>query len=564
MRGSFGSGFWIPGTGIRMILDNNLLNRRDTGISNKVPNRVLVKMFASRWATLIVIYGFLTAVRANDALEAAADATATAENDDESIESINVGTMDASQYTAYLEETMELLRGEDDRLFPWGVTDDTLDVQLEQCPDALPFAISILCSAASESSTQSEDATERKKKMALAATVSAWCLTDSPVNRVLFGTYNTTIFESVVRLLEVESGRNNYDNDTLQVVAAAGHLIWIAVYGNSVNHDAFVQAGAVPALGHAIVSLSLDHEAMVAAKAPKDENGNFQPVAIMFAAAALQNLAASYCGSAVVVNGTILSIEELGEDFDGEQDDPCCYWDWELVNNNKNNNNNTHRLAIASDSGRVQIDGSSVRHAMLQIPHLVDRLMEWSCRGPVYGDMMDATNPWIGENAVAGSVELQHEAKASIVPWAAAGALKNLLLEESARVLVAPKTACFCWLGESPDWLEANKAEGVLHHMRPWNPCWFGGHPHIDSEEEEGSVLCVDSSLEFHVVVGESNYSCEEMLSPELCRTSADATTGALATDVCCACGGGVADRTSANSQRVAAAFREKADEEEL
>jgi len=82
-------------------------------------------------------------------------------------------------------------------------------------------------------------------------------------------------------------------------------------------------------------------------------------------------------------------------------------------------------------------------------------------------------------------------------------------------------------LSHSSDWLEENKGEGVLHHMRRPDPCWFENDDHTGK-------LCIDKHF-----LDIEGYTCEDYddASEEECEQVDKA--GTKAESACCACGGG-------------------------
>jgi hypothetical protein len=218
----------------------------------------------------------------------------------------------------------------------------------------------------------------------------------------------------------------------------------------------------------------------------------------MWATAALQNLAASYCDT----------------EHDGR-----CYWDWNSINDN--------HVTITSDSLPIVSDGAWIRQRMLQIDGLVPALTEWACTGPVHGHASDA-NVFPGENGQAG----RDEANPNIVAWAATGALKNLALEPAAKPLMEASAAmpCLCRLKKSPDWLEKLKAKDALHFMRRGkSPCWF-------DDDDDDESLCIDDNF-----IDAQEYSCDSYGNPRPgdCDIADAVFPSITARQACCACGGG-------------------------
>ena len=294
------------------------------------------------------------------------------------------------------------------------------------------------------------------------------CITDNPPVRAKFSDV-PGIHQAVVDL--VRSGN-------AKLSAKACHVIYIASFANQRNQHGFFDAGAVQALAQIIL----------------DDSGSILPVQTMWAMAALQNLAASYCET---------------------EEDGRCYWMFP---------HGEHNLVIDPNSLPMISDGSAIRQAAIKIPGLVNELIEYACEGPVEGDV-EGGFILVGENAEAGRDEIDH----SIVPWAAAGALKNLAIDKEGRELIdrVDGVGCYCELKESDDWLEENKGEGLLLHLRTHIPCWI---------DNEGEVSCVDEFF-----WDEEGYSCKDYgphVTDDECEAK-DTATGMPAADMCCNCGGG-------------------------
>jgi hypothetical protein len=399
--------------------------------------------------------------------------------------------------TEQLVDASKKLRGDDHRLVQWDATEETAKAQPTVCPTALPIAANFLVSSSYQYIFQFQN---EKDLVQAALDVCIFCITDNPTNRATFAetanvTANNTIHGAIVGLLQV----GNF-------APMAAHLIYIATFANSRNHAGFVQANAVSVLSNIVLS-EHGHD---------KKTSNTPPISTMWAMAALQNLAASYCTT---------------------PDDGRCYWEWKRPSKSSFE----YALQISDDSGSMIIDGEPVRQAIASSTNLVHQLVQWSCRGPVQGKM-SSKNPFPGKNARSDVVH-EHEWSENILPWAATGALKNLVLDPEIRSIIlsdyAQSMSCFCYMSQSKDWLEANKGEGVLHHLRvDSDPCWFDFYGrHRDGEEE---VLCVDRV--FVDTVGNTceEYNGENILTKEDCtRQDHRKTIGIFAKTACCQCGGG-------------------------
>jgi hypothetical protein len=312
-----------------------------------------------------------------------------------------------------------------------------------------------------------EGSKEDNLRALLACEYATFCITDNPYQRAQFSKVHG-IHKAVVEL--VKTG-------TPQTSAMASHLIYISSFTNEKNQQGYFKAHAVDAVGVII----LNRKALA--------------VQSMWAMAALSNMAASYCATKA---------------------DGRCYWTFTKDQN---------YVVIGEDSLPIISDGTAIRQAAMQIPGLIAALTDSACQGPVKGT---ASDEYIlpGDNAVAG----RDDANPAIVPWAATSALKNLAVEPAAKPLMeGPALACYCRLKDSYDWLEENKGEGILLHLRPHDPCWN------ESDDDEPSGVCVDGYL-----LDEEGYYCEDygQVTDDECEAK-DVFSGVKAAELCCGCGGG-------------------------
>lgn len=358
---------------------------------------------------------------------------------------------------AELQKLLDDARGDDTRLMRWNASRHTRKRQDEGGCNSLGDVLDIVTNSRAD-----------QQLKGIACEFATFCITDNPGFRAAFSKHSG-IHSAVVNLLH---SSNTYAS------AMAGHLIYIASFSNAANDEGFAKAGAVSALSSAL------------------KNKPSTNLQLMWNAAALQNLAASYCDT----------------EHDGR-----CYWDWK---------ENVDHVIVTEDSLPMISDGSAVRREMVKDAELVKRLNELACTGPVKGKK-SSSNPFPGDNAVAG----KDDDSLNIVAWAAAGALKNLALEPSARASIETVMPCMCRLSHSADWLEENKGGGAIHHLRRDDPCWFG-------EKGDKYTLCVD-----HIFLDDEGYTCTdyEDASEKECRAK-DAASGVPATKACCECGGGDRD----------------------
>ncbi|KAI2503921.1 hypothetical protein MHU86_10568 [Fragilaria crotonensis] len=370
---------------------------------------------------------------------------------------ITSGSLDVVTLTTKdLEGLIDDLRGDDLRLMRWDATKHTKKRQNDGACESLQDALAVISSSSSTA-----------RLLGLACEYATFCVTNNHKQRSRLSEYNG-IHSSIVKLV---SSKNTHTS------AMASHLIYIATFANGVNHQGFINAGAVKKLAAVV------------------KNSKASQVQIMWAAAALQNLAASYC------------------DTEG---DGRCYWKWRK-------SNGEFSFELYSNKYTMNSDGEAVRQEMLGDQELVRSLIGLACRGPVGGEMT-SDNPFVGENAIVGT----HDEASSIVAWAAAGALKNLAIAAEARPMIEASIKCLCRLAHSPDWLEENKGEGAISHLRPSDPCWF------QDDNAQTGKLCVD-----HVFLDEEDYTCSDYGKATKQECLATDKNSNSAKEACCGCGGG-------------------------
>jgi hypothetical protein len=267
---------------------------------------------------------------------------------------------------------------------------------------------------------------------AKAAEAVTLLVTDHPSNRALIGS-TPGVLAALVELVD-RAWRDAVAHDanvaTLQTdhmfeaAEAAAEAIWILAFNSPPNHAALLELGAVETLG-----------ALVTAR---DVHGVATPArAAMWAAAALQNLAASYCATP----------------------DGRCTWWWDGP-----------RLVPRGGRASLTVDAEAARQRITAAPQLVAALVRYACEGPVGAhdpghDHDESASPWPSKAVV------ESRTAPSVVPWAAAGALKNLALSDVGAAAVlrrADAAACLCALAwSSRDWLESSKARAALEHLQP-------------------------------------------------------------------------------------------------
>jgi hypothetical protein len=446
-----------------------------------------------------------------------------------------------------LNRAINKLRGDDFRLVQWDATKHTQKYQKKICPSTLPTAVTNLIDITwilqqlstkqQQQQQQQQSATSILQILQASLEICILCITDNPTNREIFSVgkeqdhrtqddndnlnpSTLSIYDAVVTLLRFPS-----------LTPYAAHLIYIASFANRNNYHGFVDANAVETLSDILVSWSENDTA---------------PYTYMWVAAALQNLAASYCTT---------------------PDDGRCYWEWKKRETLPDSNRNEKQarkenvaeksvdyvLQLSTDSGKMVIDGTTVRQKIASTPHIMDRLVQHACSGPVH-EKMSKKYPYPGHNAVHGNSHegINHELSPTIVPWATTGVLKNLMLDTSIRTAFLQQydwsMSCFCYMSKSRDWLEANKGEGALQHLRiDSDPCWFNFQGTKKNKKlsrkkaKTKKVLCIDRIFVDNKGNTCEAYNDEELLTKDDCATLSTINTevAASASDACCPCGGG-------------------------
>lgn len=383
------------------------------------------------------------------------------------------------------------LRGDDVRLFRWDATDHTSEKQNDEklCGRALiQEALTFLV-------TQKSEVPYDHELQAKALEYISLCITDNPTNRAIFASY-PGIHDAIIGLIGKSLSIIEPSNEESFVPPALwklAHVIYITTFANADNHQAYINKGAVRLLGQSIKTV-VKREIVDGREQLEVDS----PIVIMWSAAALANLAASYCNT---------------------EDDGRCYWSW-----------NDTGLEITKEFGSMNSDGSAAREIMLEDDDLVQLLVELACMGYATDEEEDIM---VGENAEID----RDEDSVAIVPWAAASALNNLALHmDSHATYLEPSLSCFCHLSQSVDWLEAQKALQLLERARRGYPCFFRKTFHSDGEYA-GDSLCLDDKF-FH----EDGYTCTDF-DPDEPPSDEDCAevdrNGVAAASACCVCQGG-------------------------
>jgi hypothetical protein len=246
--------------------------------------------------------------------------------------------------------------------------------------------------------------------MGLCLQLLTLCATNNHGKRNYIGQYKDggTLVNIVTLIQHPLSHSLLQDADTtlldtaIRTSAYASESMWILSF-NSPNHDVFVDADGVKALRTVIVSTNMS---------PSINVGK------MWALAALQNLAASYC----------------------ESPTGHCRWYYEKATGNVTLHPKTPLI----------IDGIKARSQMVHDTELIHSITNLTCHPPSSSSGQHSEdNPWPTLATKRNGLDELHVRPT----WSAAGAVKNIILSQDAWADIVPRKDCLCDLKYSADWL---------------------------------------------------------------------------------------------------------------
>lgn len=402
-----------------------------------------------------------------------------------------------------LQEMSKELRGKDNRLVRPFPEKTTTKVQNDMCP----FVIHSLVETVS--------ASEKLKDRGDAAEVLHLCTTHNPANRADIGTAEKgQIFNGIKDLIHtamatlnaIEAMSEEEDEDKIEAIrievgkaiAQASEAVWILSYNNEQNQIGFFKAGVVDELIMSLKNLPVFFS----------NDGPFSATN-MWSLAALQNLAASYCDS------------ESG------------YCDWQR-------NDETRELYLPKGIKTTTTIDKDIRTQIMDNIKEKDELsfgkllVYMLCNGPV-NSPHDETYSWPGRASYPHSTT-----HPEVVPWAAAGLFKSLVIDESTRRYFSQQNddngqlfICLCSMYKNtPDWLEENKATIATYRMGWEDYC---PSPNDHCNDKEGWAE------------SETGKTCSDYESEKLCAAMGmNLGRGIPANKACCVCGGGTPDHSKA------------------
>ena len=268
----------------------------------------------------------------------------------------------------------------------------------------LPAVLQELIDTNATSVCDCDDAVEQSSHATAAETLHL-LTTDSPNNRALIGASPDALAGLVSLVGESLSCNNTASSPSWRAAEEAAEALWILAFNSPSNHKALLELGAPEALAAPLLT----------PHAP--------PRCKMWAAAALQNLAASYCATA----------------------DGRCSWEWA-------GDPGAQALEVRE---RLTIDAEAARRRIAAVPGLLHALVDLAAAPPP-------------ESGLLPSQALTSDRLApGIAAWAAAGALKNLALSRSLRGALQGSAAphALCALRASKCWLQSSKSQAALRYL---------------------------------------------------------------------------------------------------
>ena len=270
--------------------------------------------------------------------------------------------------------------------------------------ELLPAVLQELVDTNATSVCDCDDAVEQSSH-ATAAEALHLLTTNNPSNRQLIGGSPDALAGLVSLVGESLSCNNTASSPSWRAAEEAAEALWILAFNSASNHKALLELGAPEALAAALLT----------PHAP--------PRCKMWAAAALQNLAASYCVTA----------------------DGRCSWEWV-------GDPGAQALEVRE---RLTIDAESARLRIAAVPGLLHALIDLASAPPPESGLLP--NQALTSDRLA----------PGIAAWAAAGALKNLALSRSLRAALQDSAAphALCALRASKCWLQSSKSQAALRHL---------------------------------------------------------------------------------------------------
>lgn len=318
-----------------------------------------------------------------------------------------------------LDESIDYLRHDDERLIRFDVPSDEAKERQER------FCSKHLLSLVTLISTRSEPEfnmpLEDQVKVVRIITL---CSGEHPEYRKQIGGYKEGMaLKAILSMLD--------ESDAIADIVV-GEAVWVLSFNDKHNHNFFIENGAVEKMGNLIVQ-NIDDLEEVEGDELDEEDSAILTLSVMWLAAGLQNLAASYCGT----------------------DTGHCWWEYDEPDEESGNEG---RIRLHEDSP-LSIDGSGAAKLIAEAAdgQLAEILQDFVCDSKIGEENVDH---WPTLAKMSNAMEAASDF--SLATWAFAGVLKNLSMYEGSKKVVEEARGCLCELARSEDWLESSKAGEAL------------------------------------------------------------------------------------------------------
>lgn len=273
------------------------------------------------------------------------------------------------------------------------------------------------------------------------------CSSEHPEFRQQIGSFNDSIvLRAILSMLE--------EGDP-SIHAVVGEAIWILSFNNEHNHSFLTTNHAIAKIASTFVESTKDLES----DEISDDDKAAYTLAIMWIAAALQNLAASYCAT----------------------DSGHCWWEYGVEDNEEVGEEGGLYL---NEESPLVIDGSGAAEfiAKFEGGELANILQMMVCAEPMTEEDEEF---WPSVATIDSALNAASDSR--LATWAAGGLLKNLSMYTGSRDVPQQSQECLCALMQSEDWLESSKAEDALFRLGiQEEDCGeYGDYDEEDHEDEE-------------------------------------------------------------------------------
>ena len=331
-----------------------------------------------------------------------------------------------------LDEMIAYLRDDDKRLIRYNVPSDLVWIRQEKlCAKQLePLLVRLSTRFDADSNITLEDQIKIVELLTL-------CSSEHPDFRNTIGTFEEGVaLKAIISLLD--EGQDS-------ITAVVGAAIWILSFADQFNHNYFTER-AVEKMASILVERAKALDQMDEASKPACA------LAIMWMAAALQNLAASYC----------------------ETDSGHCWWEYGFSKEAEDGGIYLH------EDSPLEVDATKAAEAIVKSVdgELVSVLHRLVCADPMTSE---EEHLWASEATIHGTSTSRISPR--IITWAVARLLKNLSMYEGTHEVTVAAKDCLCLLTRSSVLqggrcalsirIQRRRLLGTLRRRR-WRGVWRG------------------------------------------------------------------------------------------